>query len=166
MRARTGNAHDYHRMSRMHFSPNRLLRVVLFIVIALALPPAPIRAAGPFEELFGGKKKQEPPKKKKKKPASTSTKKSSDDDDGDDQRLEHERGPPADPGGDDTANQRSGGGADAMTRVENAAPASRTPVLLSMLRRDILRFFIGASIRLFLPGSLHRKLSFISTARI
>src|ERR1700716_1660925 len=37
----------------------------------------------------------------------------------------------------------SGGGASAMTRVENAAPASNAPDPLSMLRRDIPGFFIG-----------------------
>src|ERR1700687_464872 len=37
----------------------------------------------------------------------------------------------------------SGGGADAMTRVENA-PASNAPGPLSTARRDILGFFIGA----------------------
>src|SRR5712671_4290255 len=43
----------------------------------------------------------------------------------------------------------SGGGAAATTRVENAAPASSTPVPLSMPRRDNLAFFIGASPYLF-----------------
>src|SRR6266849_4403345 len=38
----------------------------------------------------------------------------------------------------------SGGGADAMTRVENAAPASDAPEPLRTARRDILGFFIGA----------------------
>src|SRR6478752_804726 len=38
----------------------------------------------------------------------------------------------------------SGGGAAAMTRVENAAPASNAPNPLSTVRRDILGFFIGA----------------------
>src|SRR5258708_29868195 len=37
----------------------------------------------------------------------------------------------------------SGGGADAMTRVENAAPASKAVDPLSTVRRDILGFFIG-----------------------
>src|ERR1700686_2982567 len=37
----------------------------------------------------------------------------------------------------------SGGGADAMTRVENAAPASNAPDPLSTLRREIFGFFIG-----------------------
>src|ERR1700730_1800550 len=36
----------------------------------------------------------------------------------------------------------SGGGADAMTRVENAAPASNAPVPLSTLRRDNSLIFI------------------------
>jgi hypothetical protein len=39
----------------------------------------------------------------------------------------------------------SGGGASAMTRVENAAPASKAPDPLSMPRRDIPEFFIGSS---------------------
>src|SRR5438034_8215084 len=38
----------------------------------------------------------------------------------------------------------AGGGADAMTRVENAAPASKAVDPLSTVRRDILGFFIGA----------------------
>src|SRR5258708_7492262 len=38
----------------------------------------------------------------------------------------------------------SAGGASAITRVENAAPASRTPEPLSTSRRDILGFFIGS----------------------
>src|ERR1700755_1297104 len=38
----------------------------------------------------------------------------------------------------------SGGGAAAMTRVENAAPASAAPAPLSMSRRDSLECFIGS----------------------
>src|SRR5450631_1725138 len=38
----------------------------------------------------------------------------------------------------------SGGGASAMTRVENAAPASKPPVPLSTSRREIFGFFIGS----------------------
>jgi hypothetical protein len=37
-----------------------------------------------------------------------------------------------------------GGAAAAITRVENAAPASKAPVPLSTSRRDILGFFIGS----------------------
>src|SRR4051812_4163136 len=43
----------------------------------------------------------------------------------------------------------SGGGASAMTRVENAAPASNAPDPLSTSRRDIVGCFMGSSIRLF-----------------
>jgi hypothetical protein len=38
----------------------------------------------------------------------------------------------------------SGGGAAAKTRVENAAPASKTPEPLSTVRRDIWGCFIGS----------------------
>ena len=37
----------------------------------------------------------------------------------------------------------SGGGAAAMTRVENAAPASSAPEPLSTVRRDMFGCFIG-----------------------
>ena len=43
----------------------------------------------------------------------------------------------------------SGGGAEAMTRVENAAPASNAPEPLSRRRRDKFGCFIGSLI----PGS-------------
>jgi hypothetical protein len=43
----------------------------------------------------------------------------------------------------------SGGGASAMTRVDNAAPASKTPEPFSTSRRDILGFFIEAIHPLF-----------------
>src|SRR5713226_10333780 len=38
----------------------------------------------------------------------------------------------------------SGGGASAMTRVENAAPASKAPVPVNTLRRDSLGGVIGS----------------------
>src|ERR1700694_658486 len=44
----------------------------------------------------------------------------------------------------------SGAGASAMTRVENAAPASNAPDPASTSRRDIPGFFIGASYPLVL----------------
>src|ERR1700716_2639563 len=60
----------------------------------------------------------------------------------------------------------SGGGASAITPVENAAPASKTPVPLSRPRREILGFFMGHSIHLFRSNPVHHKLSFIPTAGI
>src|SRR6266850_8293209 len=55
----------------------------------------------------------------------------------------------------------SGGGASAMTRVDNAVPASKTPEPLSMARRDILGFFIDAFHPLFWRDWVHQKLRFI-----
>src|ERR1700731_2683275 len=43
----------------------------------------------------------------------------------------------------------SAAGADAMTRVENAAPASKAPDPLSTVRREMFGFIMGVSIRLF-----------------
>src|SRR6266852_7078539 len=57
----------------------------------------------------------------------------------------------------------SGGGASAMTRVDNAAPASNAVDPLSTVRRDILGFFIGAFHPLFWRDWVHQKLSFIPT---
>src|SRR6266404_4706894 len=60
----------------------------------------------------------------------------------------------------------SGGGAAARTRVENAAPASKTPEPLSTVRRDILGCFIGSFYRYVARDSVHPKLSFIPAAHI
>src|SRR5258706_10844445 len=60
----------------------------------------------------------------------------------------------------------SGGGASAMTRVENAAPASNAPAPLSTSRRETFGFFIWSLYPLVLVKSAHRKLSFIPRARI
>src|ERR1700682_3256021 len=60
----------------------------------------------------------------------------------------------------------SGGGASAMTRVENAAPANNAPDPLSTSRREIFGFFIWSFYPLVLVKSLRRKLSFIPRARI
>src|ERR1700694_170874 len=55
----------------------------------------------------------------------------------------------------------SAGGADATTRVENAAPASNAPDPFSTARRDIPGFFIGAFHPFTLARLVHQKLSFI-----
>src|SRR5215211_3996149 len=65
----------------------------------------------------------------------------------------------------------SGGGAAAITRVENAAPARTAPVPLSTSRREI-GLFIGAPNCRFpsllcglLLGQIHPRLSFIPGGR-
>ena len=55
----------------------------------------------------------------------------------------------------------SGGGAAAMTRVENTAPVSNAPEPLSTVRRDKFGFFIGSLVPLFGRDLVHRTLSFI-----
>src|ERR1700722_17282301 len=58
----------------------------------------------------------------------------------------------------------SGGGAEAMTRVENAAPASKAPEPLSTARREIFGFFVGIFYPFVLARSVPRKLALIPTA--
>src|SRR5258706_8757479 len=55
----------------------------------------------------------------------------------------------------------SGGGAVAMTRVENAAPASKAADPLSTVRRDIPGFFIGAFHPFVLAGYTRSYLLFL-----
>src|SRR4029079_10161286 len=65
----------------------------------------------------------------------------------------------------------SGGGAAAITRVENAAPARMAPVPASTWRREIEFFIVSPNCRFepssgsLLLGSLHPTLSFIPRAR-
>jgi len=54
----------------------------------------------------------------------------------------------------------SGGGAFAITRIEEAEPASNAPAPLSMTRREIGGFFIGVSIRLFWPGAVRQAIAY------
>ena len=60
------------------------------------------------------------------------------DDQRDDRGLEDERGPPADRGGDETADQRSGGGAEASQPADDAErPSARGEVAEMQCREDV-----------------------------